>query len=139
MRSDKLSQSGPQVSSHTGTCNCRYSIAFFWCYFNQPHAFYSVESFGLIRLCNNMGMRKGDNHMIATLCYGVEQYLNGKFYQIISIDEGSYNSSSKICAIVLPSIIVVAIFDTSTSFSSKRHTVSKSVSSVSQHRYQKPE
>ena len=51
MRSDRLSQSGPQVSSHTGTCNCRYSIAFFGCYFNQSHAFYSVESFGLIRLC----------------------------------------------------------------------------------------
>ena len=51
MRSDRFSRSEPQVSSCIGTFNSRYSIAFFYCYFNQSSVFYSVECFGLIQLC----------------------------------------------------------------------------------------
>ena len=51
MRSDRFSRSEPQVSSCIGTFNSRYSIAFFYCHFNQSSVFYSVECFGLIQLC----------------------------------------------------------------------------------------
>ena len=51
MRSDRFSRSEPKVSSCIGTSNSRYSIAFFYCYFNQSSVFYSVECFGLIQLC----------------------------------------------------------------------------------------